>query len=265
MNRLQSELHRLYLLPAPEGRGTDADEAGLIDAQGRVRAMVLELARPADWQVLSKVWQGVQLDLELPAPAIAVSGTDGYQLWFSLTEPVPAQQATAFLDLLRVRYLSEVKPQRVGMMPAVDPLSPPQILHARRVPAPQANAEHWSAFVASDLAPVFDDEPWLDMPPNPDGQRDLLSRLKSMPLLDFERALEQLKPAVMPVHAPPATDPTEHGGATLGLLSSRQPPAGAGPTPQQFLLDVMNNHAVGLGQRIAAAKALLPYFDAPRR
>ena len=54
--------------------------------------MVLELTGPADWDVLSAVWRGVQADLELPAPAIAVSGTDGLQLWFSLEAPVPAAQ-----------------------------------------------------------------------------------------------------------------------------------------------------------------------------
>ena len=88
MNRLQLELHRLYLtqasssqdMPALDAHPIDADpaEAGLddvmprddvldtrpvdaaassalVDAEGRVRALVLELARPADWAVLSVV------------------------------------------------------------------------------------------------------------------------------------------------------------------------------------------------------------------
>ena len=85
MNRLMSEWNRLYLLPgealAAEGIDLDAAQAGLVDPRGRVRALVLELARPAAWEPLATVWRGVQADLELPAPAIAVSGVDGYQLW----------------------------------------------------------------------------------------------------------------------------------------------------------------------------------------
>jgi hypothetical protein len=55
MNTLQAELNRLYL-----------EESSLIAPDGRVRALVLDLARPADWNVLSAVWQGVQTDLPLP-------------------------------------------------------------------------------------------------------------------------------------------------------------------------------------------------------
>ncbi len=73
MNPQESELRRLYLL----ADGV-ADAPCLMTAEGHVRAMVLELSRPADWNALSTVWQRVQSDLELPAPAIAVSGNDGY-------------------------------------------------------------------------------------------------------------------------------------------------------------------------------------------
>jgi len=48
MNRLQRELQRLYMSPANAGLSLDLDALGLVDVQGRVRAMVLELARPAD-------------------------------------------------------------------------------------------------------------------------------------------------------------------------------------------------------------------------
>lgn len=100
MNRLQQELRRLYAPQADARLDLDLDARGLVDAQGRVRAMVLELARPANWAALSAIWGGVRADLALPAPAIAVNGSDGCQLWFSLLEPVPVPQAEAFLDLL---------------------------------------------------------------------------------------------------------------------------------------------------------------------
>lgn len=249
MNRLQAELHRLYVPPAVGRAGSDPDEARLVDSSGQVRAMVLALARPADWAVLSKVWQGVQLDLELPAPAIAVAGQDGYQLWFSLSEPVPAREAQDFLELLRVRYLADINPLRVGLMPAVDVASPLHARHAGRVPAPQGNSGHWSAFVAPDLAPVFADEPWLDTPPSPEGQADLLSRLVSIQAADFQRVLERLRPATVSASSVPAWGAAEVTGAHLN--------------PKRFLLDVMNNGSVALGLRIEAAKALLPYVDDP--
>ncbi len=261
MNRLQRELHRLYVPQAPAGLDTAPNESSLIDSSGGVRAMVLALARPADWDALLKVWQGVQADLDLPAPAIAVSGKDGYQLWFSLSQPVPARQAMAFLESLRTRYLGEIKPQRVGMMPSVDALSALQVVHARMVPAQLAGSEHWSAFVSPDLARMFADEPWLDIPPNPDGQAGLLAHLESMQAADFQHALEQGRPAVLAVHTPPAADPAAVAVAGAGLMNKGAVAAGLPLDPKRFLLNIMNDDTVALGLRIEAAKALLPYCD----
>ena len=248
MSRLQQELQRLYGPQADARLGLDLDARGLVDAQGRVRAMVLELARPADWASLSAVWGGVQADLALPAPAIAVNGREGCQLWFSLLEPVPVPQAAAFLEALRRRYLGEIAPVRVAMLPALDSASGGPPRHARPVPALQADGGLWSAFVASDLAPMFADEPWLDMPPNPDGQAQLLAPLKSIPSGEFELALQQLRPT-------PCL-------ATPGLASNASAPAAASLDPKRFLLGVMNNDSLDLALRIEAAKALLPYVDA---
>ena len=178
MNRLQQELQRLYGPPAGASLGLDLDARGLVDEPGRVRAMVLELARPADWAALSAVWGGVQADLGLPAPAIAVNGSDGFQLWFSLLEPLPVPRAAAFLDALRRRYLGDIAPARVTMLPALDAAPARLPLHAWQVPALQADSGLWSAYVASDLVTMFADEPGLDMPPNPDGQAQLLEPLK---------------------------------------------------------------------------------------
>ena len=102
----------------------------------------------------------------------------------------------------------------------------------------------WSAFVAPDLAAVFDEEPGLDLPPNPAGQADLLSRLASTPLTDFQRALARLQPV-----AAAATAATAAGAAPA--------PAAPGLTPRDFLLAVMNDTAVDLALRVEAAKALL--------
>lgn len=258
MNRLPSELHRLYAAQAP-GPDTAPEALRLIDGSGQVRAMVLSLARPADWPALAKVWQGVQVDLDLPAPAIAVSGTDAYQLWFSLAQPLPAAQALVFLESLRLRYLGDIKPQRVGLMPSLDGASLPQWLHASTVPALQASG-YWSAFVAPELAPVFADEPWLETAPNPEGQSSLLARLSSIPLADFELALQGLSTAQASAPGAPASMPAAPD-AVASPMGQRKAAAGPWLDPKSFLLEVMNNDAVELRLRIEAAKALLPHVD----
>jgi hypothetical protein len=271
MNRLQVEWHRLYASQATASPGADVGDAGLIDATGHVRAMVLELARPADWAAVSRVWNGVQADLELPAPAIAVSGADGYQLWFSLLEPLPAPQAMAFLESLRGRYLGDIRSDRVSLMPAhaASPTSSllPPFRHARQVPAPQDISGRWSAFVAPDLAPMFADEPWLDTSPNDDGQSRLLSRLKSISPADLQRALALLSPVSMPPlpqpaqaaipAATPATTPAATPAPGQNPLHHHPAQPAAAVDPKAFLLGVMNDVTVALGLRIEAAKALL--------
>ncbi len=253
MHRLPSELRRLYLPQATGGQDVvvdmAADTASLVGPDGRVRAMVLELTGPADWAALSPVWQGVQADLALPAPAIAVSGTDAYQLWFSLDQPLPAAQATAFLEALRLRYLGDAQPWRIGVWPRLDAAA--QTLHTSLVPAVQPGTGRWSAFIAPDLAAAFADEPWLDLPPNPDGQCNLLARLKSISADDLASALDRLQPAavVAQAQAQPAAGAAAQAGAWLD--------------PTRFLLDTMNNPSVALGLRIEAAKALLPYTHKP--
>ncbi|KQW46283.1 MULTISPECIES: hypothetical protein [unclassified Roseateles] len=229
MNRLQAELHRLFLLPA------EASEGRLIDDTGHVRALVMALSGPADWEALGKVWRGVQTDLDLPAPAIAVSGTDALQLWFSLQAPVDAQRGAEFLARLGARYLAGTAPARLRLLPSAT--SPP--VHAELVPAPQAGTENWSAFVAPDLAPVFADTPWLDIPPGIDGQADLLARLQSIKPAAFEAAMQSLRPLPPP---PVVNAPIEDA---------------KGVDPRRFLQQVLNDTSAPLALRIEAAKALL--------
>jgi hypothetical protein len=228
MNRLCTEWHRLYGPPGAEG-----------DPRA-VRALVLELARPADWEALGRVWRGVQAELQLPAPAIAVSGTDGLQLWFSLQAPVAADRAGAWLAALAARYLAEVAPARLRLAPPAAVPSP--------VPAEQPATGNWSAFVAADLAPVFVDTPWLDIPPSADGQADLLFRLKSVSPEAFDAALLRLQPAPAPASAPVAQPaPTVPSEAV----------APADVDPRRFLQRVLNDESIALALRIEAAKALL--------
>lgn len=200
------------------------------EGEGRTRAARLELARPADWDALGALWRGVQAELGLPAPAIAVNGVDGYQLWFSFATPQPLEEVAAFLDALQQRWLAGIGEARFSTS-----LRPDE----EELPPRQTGDEQWSAFVAQDLAPVFAETPWLDLTPNPEGQAELLSRLASIADADFRRAMQDLAPA--PTTSPaPAGKPTESN-------------------PLAFLTRVMNDAATPLALRIEAAKALLPY------
>jgi hypothetical protein len=221
----------------------------LIGPDGLVRAMVMKLTGPPDWDPLSSVWRGVQTELDLPAPAVAVSGVDGLQLWFSLAEPVHASQAHGFLESLRARFLPDVEPRRLCLLPATDASAPHQVTHADLVPARHDPTGHWSAFVAADLAPVFAETPWLEGPPNEEGQAALLRGLASIKPAAFTQALQRLAPgpAGLEVTVPHPHPKTQQGTAA---------PDG---DPARFLRQVMNDDSVALAIRVEAAKALLQH------
>lgn len=242
MNTLQAELRRLYLPPASSAPQPGDASPHLATADGCVRALVLEVAQPADWNAVSTVWQRVQADLALPAPAIAITGDDGYQLWFSLVEMVTLAQAQAFLDGLRQRYLSAVAPQRIRLLPTAT-------AHAAMVPALQPQTGMWSAFVAPDLAAIFADAPGLDVCPSPDAQAKVLARLACTAPSVFTKALQHLG-------GPPEQRPEVTPGPASTQPAAATPPAS---DARRFLHDVMNDPAIAMPLRIEAAKALLPY------
>ncbi len=236
MNRLQLELDRLF---APATTAANGDPIG---ASRAVRTLVLELALPADWERLSAVWRGVQLDLELPAPAIAVSGVDGLQLWFSLAVPASQDDGAAFLEGLRTRYLPDVAPKRVRL--AATPADLPTL------PPFETAPDRWSAFVAPDLAAVFAETPWLDVAPNDDGQATLLRALEPMPRDAFDAARRQLAAAAQGLPATPTSPMPADAPAP-------QQPEPTQTDPARFLVGVMNDETAPLALRVEAAKALL--------
>jgi hypothetical protein len=261
MSRLQSELTRLYRPLSQTGTETNPQPSALMDSSNRVRAMVMELSGPPSWDALSRVWQGVQAELELPAPAIAVSGIDGLQLWFSVAEPVAVVQAHAFLDGLRQRFLADIEPRRVRLIPASAASSLHHALDAALVPALQESTGNWSAFLAPDLVPIFADCPWLDIPPNEEGQANLLRGVAVMQQAAFDAACRKLGPA-----APAAQSKLEVVGSVHKLRANpparaRTEPADAGSDAQRFLLKVMNDDTVALALRIEAAKVLMQYAN----
>lgn len=105
MNTLIAELQRLYFLHDQQGYSQNLAADGsptypsaatatpemvakcltgeasvalnLLDADGRVRTMAVGFAKATDWERAAKLYQGIQEDLDLPAPAVSVSGKDG--------------------------------------------------------------------------------------------------------------------------------------------------------------------------------------------
>lgn len=234
MDRWNDEWQRLYAV---------REDGGLVDEDGRVRAGVLELGRPADWRPLSQLWQGVQADLGWPAPGIAVNGSDGYQLWFSLPRAVPAPEVEALLRELVRRYLLDAAPARLRWWPRVQG---GQVVHAAHVPRVMPGGERWSAFVAPDLAAVFGDEAALDLPPGNEAQAELLARLQSIQPDHLAR-----------VQPPPQSPAVRADRPREGVEAPEPADTVAQQEPRQFLLAVMNDASVDMALRIEAAKALL--------
>ncbi len=221
---------------------------------------MLELARPASWDDLAKVWRAVQGDLQLPAPSIAVSGIDGFQLWFSFAVSVPTEQAIGLIELLRRRYLGDIALERITIQPCVVDVAASGHGQHEVLPPVQRAIGQWSAFVAPDLAKLFAQEPWLDVSPGPDAQADLLSRLDCMKPEALKLALQLLSPG----DAPRSAETLAMVGASRAESGPvHTPPAAdvSGPTPRVFLLGIMNDPAIELHLRIEAAKALLPYWE----
>lgn len=235
-SRLAAELQRLY--------GPPADDSG-------ARALVFELARPAGWPSLARLWQAVQTELGLPAPAIAVSGVGGLQLWFSVQQPVAPARGQAFLAALRDHYMPEQSPH-IRLWPTVTASGAVEC--AARVPAVQPGSGLWSAFVAPDLAALFADTPWLDLPPSDEGQATLLAGLASMGADAVDAVLGHLGQPAGPATAPPSPAPA---GALPATGYANAGNASAPADPQAFLQAVMNDPSVPLALRIEAAKALL--------
>lgn len=240
MSRLTDELNRLY---APH------ESAAADDSRVTTRAMQLAFTRNADWQHVSGLWRDVQVDLELPPPALSVSASNGYAMWFSLQSALPLAEAMAFLGGLRHRYLAELPDGSIVLQPA------PGSACLTQVPAEDAGSGKWSAFIDPGMGVAFVDEAGLDMPPNPERQADLLAGLASISPAAFRQARAKLAGDEAVTTAPPTA--TAHTGA-----ASASPLGGPFTDPASFLLAAMNDPSLAMRDRIAAATALLPHFPA---
>ena len=246
MSRLPAE-HRRLFAAGPSGQLPATDTA--------VRALVLALHSPADWAALAPLWRGVQADFDWPEPAIAVNGSDAFELWFALADPLPRAEAAQLLAQLQRRYLPDVRADRLRAWPSADASAAPPVC-----PPFAAGPERWAAFVTSDLPAVFGDDPALDFEPGADAQADLLARLRPITSTPLRRARAALAPAekpAVPAMPAPVASPARAPAATTAASSTGTSTLGRHEDPRAFLLSVMNDPTAPLALRIEAAKGLL--------
>lgn len=282
MNKLIAELQRLYFLPDQKWQAVFSSDAFSQDAdhltqdvvaqafQGKtvpglslqgpektVRTMGLGFRRAGDWPVVAALFQAMQDELDLPAPAISVSGRAGFRIWFSLLEPLPIEEARHFLADLRARFLGEIPEHHLVFFPEMALAGLEGAMVMKLVPGLHPETGKWSAFIDPAMGSMFADEAGLEMAPNMDRQADLLAGFKSMQIDDFHRAAGLLSKLVS-VNA--GSSPALSACATEALTRSTFSPGNKHDDPVSFLLAVMNEPSLGMAERIEAAKALLPYF-----
>jgi len=206
MQKLIRELSRLYLVPGTPTDGLAARIAGqtfgavdLAAADGSVRAIVIPFRKmrtgdeAAHWTLLCDVANALQTELDWPAPAVSVSGSDGYGLWLSLATPVPAALAQEWMALLRLAYFPDVK---VAADAATTLVALPPCLNTE--------TGKWSAFIHPGMGASFADESGLEMAPPLGGQVAFLEGLQSIVTAQFDAGLALLRQKVGTVPAAPA-------------------------------------------------------------
>lgn len=204
MHKLISELAKLYLVDgqqdtdgqpvtpevlARQVAGGPAVAAQLVDEAGQVRTLVLEFGGKGGgdkhWSDLCVIANAVQHELDLPAPAVSISGRTSFYLWLSLETPVPQAQAQQFLQLLRTVFL----PASTDILTA----APAGFLESVELPPCLQPSGKWAAFIHPGMGASFADEPGLDMPPPLHAQLVFVESLRSMTAAQFAKALAVLQ------------------------------------------------------------------------
>lgn len=225
-----AELRRLY---AAADLAADAAQLPLIDAAGAARALLVEFPQASDWPSVGATLSYLADELALPRPALSVSVSGAFTLWLAFAMPQPLPQLAAFYDGLRAACLSDLPGERLRCHPLSGVAAVPL------VPAFDADLERWSAFIDPGMGSMFVSEPGLEFPPNPERQAEMLAGLRAIEDRQLAKAMAQLP---TPLQAPAA-----------GAL----PLSGHFTDPAAFLLAVMNDASLPVGERINAASALL--------
>jgi hypothetical protein len=208
MEKLIAELKRLYLPHVPDSvleqhlQGKNIPSLSLATAEGLTRAAVISFRKVANgseaqhWELLCSVANALQTQLGLPAPAVSISGADGYGLWLSLAQPLPVEEVQRFLEQLRASYFPDMA---LASDAARAEVELPPCLHS--------DSGKWAAFINPGLGASFAEESGLEMAPPLAGQIALLEGLHSISDAQLRHAIALLQPvaAPVPVVAPPAS------------------------------------------------------------
>lgn len=220
MQKLISELTRLYL-PAgavsPDALekhmlGTATLAVKLATDDGLVRAIAIPFRKMSGadgtqhWSQLCSVANALQAELGLPAPAVSISGADGYGLWLSLEKPVPAALAQKFLELLGQAYFPDM-PLELDAVSALVELPP----------CLNQSSGKWAAFIHPGMGASFADEPGLEMAPPLAGQVAFLEGLHSISADQLRHAMDVLQQPQVPA-TPVASAPVLARTADSGNL-----------------------------------------------
>lgn len=234
MHKLISELQRLYLFDEQRYLAADGSEQALTPAvlaqhlsgeqtvavklvndAGLVRALVMEFGGKGSgeqhWGDLCTIANALQHELDLPAPAVSISGT-AFQLWLSLATPVPLVQSRQFVQLLRSTFL----PASTDVIA----VPPPAYVELAQLPPCLQPLGKWAAFIHPGMGAAFADEPGLDMPPTPAAQLGFLDGVRNITPAQFAQALAKLQQhaGLAPEPLVIATAPVAMPAAPAGLL-----------------------------------------------
>jgi hypothetical protein len=220
MQKLISELTRLYLPPgtlssevlAQRMLGQTSHVINLTTDDGLTRAIVIAFHKTGDseeahhWSRLCTVANALQTELGFPAPAVSLSGANGYGLWLSLEAPASAAQVQKFLALLRHAYFSDM-----ALRP--DPFDGPVELP----PCLNQSTGKWAAFIHPGMGAAFADDSGLEMAPPFAGQAAFLEGVQSISEAQFLNALDMLQQShgPAPMVSVPALQRTVAGDGLL--------------------------------------------------
>jgi hypothetical protein len=213
MEKLFAQLLRLYLMPDASAAPRNVHGmVPLVSGEGLTRAIVIDFPRlqggalEQHWTDLCAVANALQESFGFPAPAVSITGENGYRLWLSLAEPVPEGDVRRFVSMLRERHFPQLEL----------PLSEQVLLP----PAPNPASGKWAAFIHPGMGASFAEEAGLEVEPPAHAQLAFLEGLESIGKAQFFAALVSLKQddetAELPVPAPaPAADGLLLKDATL--------------------------------------------------
>lgn len=189
MQKLISELKRLYLHNFDDdqalARHVRGEHTTLVDlaSDGQVRAIVIDFRKTAEeqhWLRLCDVANALQQELQLPAPAVSVSGGDSYQLWLSLAQPLALAEARQFLALLHKAYFED-EPIDLGRTT----VELPPCLHIA--------TGLWAAFINPSMGSALAEDLGLEVTPSELAQANFLEKLDSISPEAYAQALAKLQ------------------------------------------------------------------------